>query len=36
MDKFIIQITSGDGPAACCRVVALVQERILKKARACT
>lgn len=29
-----MQITSGRGPAECCRVVALVLERILKQAAA--
>ena len=33
MKKVIIQITSGKGPAECCRVVALVQELILKQAK---
>jgi peptide chain release factor len=33
MDKIIIQITSGRGPAECCRVVAKVQELILDQAR---
>lgn len=33
MDKIIIQITSGRGPAECCRVVAKVQEMILDQAR---
>lgn len=32
MDKIIIQITSGRGPAECCRVVARVQEIMLKQA----
>ncbi|MDL2303510.1 peptide chain release factor H [Dysgonomonas sp. OttesenSCG-928-D17] len=31
--KIYIQITSGRGPAECCRVVALVLERILKQAK---
>lgn len=34
MDKTIIQITSGRGPEECTRVVAKVQEYILKQARA--
>lgn len=34
MDKTIIQITSGRGPVECTRVVAKVQELILKQARA--
>jgi peptide chain release factor len=33
MKKMIIQITSGKGPAECCRVVALVQSMMLKQAR---
>src|SRR4051812_48586171 len=33
MKKVILQITSGKGPAECCRVVALVQQLILKQAR---
>jgi peptide chain release factor len=33
MIKVIIQITSGKGPAECCRVVALVQQMILKQAK---
>ncbi|MBS1563709.1 MAG: peptide chain release factor H [Bacteroidetes bacterium] len=33
MEKIIIQITSGRGPVECCRVVARVQELILKQAR---
>jgi len=33
MDKIIIQISSGRGPAECCRVVAKVQELVLKEAR---
>lgn len=33
MDKVIIQITSGDGPVECCRVVAKVQELILREAK---
>jgi peptide chain release factor len=33
MDKIIIQITSGDGPAECCRAVAKVQELIMHEAR---
>lgn len=32
MEKIYLQITSGRGPAECCRVVALVLERILKQA----
>lgn len=31
--KIYVQITSGRGPAECCRVVALVLEQILKEAR---
>ncbi|TWR28547.1 peptide chain release factor H [Mucilaginibacter achroorhodeus] len=31
MEKMIIQITSGKGPAECCRVVALVQQLMLKQ-----
>lgn len=34
MKKVIIQITAGKGPAECCRVVALVQQMLLKEARA--
>ncbi|MGO4288400.1 peptide chain release factor H [Chitinophaga sp. RAB17] len=34
MEQMIIQITSGRGPAECCRVVARVQELIIKQARA--
>lgn len=34
MEQAIIQITSGRGPAECCRVVARVQELIIKQARA--
>ncbi len=33
MNKIIIQITSGRGPAECCRVVARVQELMLKQAK---
>ena len=33
MKKAILQITSGKGPAECCRVVALVQQLILKQAK---
>jgi peptide chain release factor len=33
MEKVILQITSGKGPAECCRVVALVQQIILKQAK---
>jgi peptide chain release factor len=33
MDKSIIQITSGRGPAECCRVVAKVTELILKEGK---
>ncbi len=33
MEKIYIQITSGRGPAECCRVVARVLEMILKEAR---
>ena len=33
MEKTYIQITSGRGPAECCRVVAKVVERMLKEAR---
>ncbi len=32
MEKVYMQITSGRGPAECCRVVALVLEKILKEA----
>lgn len=32
MEKVYMQITSGPGPAECCRVVALVLEKILKQA----
>lgn len=32
-NKIYIQITSGRGPAECCRVVALVLERVAKEAR---
>lgn len=32
MEKVYMQITSGRGPAECCRVVALVLEKILKQA----
>ena len=32
MEKVYVQITSGRGPAECCRVVALVLEKILKEA----
>lgn len=34
MEQMIIQITSGRGPAECCRVVARVQELIIKQAKA--
>lgn len=34
MDKIIVQITSGRGPIECCRVVARVQEMILKQCKA--
>lgn len=34
MKKMIIQITSGRGPAECCRVVALVQQLMLKQGEA--
>ncbi|HEY9256934.1 peptide chain release factor H [Chitinophaga sp.] len=34
MEQIIIQISSGRGPAECCRVVARVQELIIKQARA--
>lgn len=34
MEKVYMQITSGRGPAECCRVVALVLEKILKQAAA--
>lgn len=34
MEKVIVQITSGNGPAECCRVVAKVQEALMKAARA--
>jgi len=33
MKKAILQITAGKGPAECCRVVALVQQLILKQAK---
>ncbi|PQJ10816.1 peptide chain release factor H [Flavipsychrobacter stenotrophus] len=33
MDKIIIQITSGRGPVECCRVVARLQEMMLKQAK---
>lgn len=33
-NKIYLQITSGRGPAECCRVVALVLERILRQAKA--
>ena len=33
MEHITIQITSGHGPAECCRVVARVQEMILKQAK---
>jgi peptide chain release factor len=33
MKKIIIQITAGKGPAECCRVVALVQQMMLKQAK---
>jgi len=33
MKKVILQITSGKGPAECCRVVAMVQQIILKQAK---
>ncbi|MBL4676957.1 MAG: peptide chain release factor H [Mucilaginibacter sp.] len=33
MEKMVIQITSGKGPAECCRVVACVQSLMLKQAR---
>jgi len=33
MKKVILQITSGKGPAECCRVVALVQKLLLKQAK---
>ncbi|PTQ93993.1 peptide chain release factor [Mucilaginibacter yixingensis] len=33
MEKIIIQITSGKGPAECCRVVACVQSLMMKQAR---
>ncbi len=32
-NKIYLQITSGRGPAECCRVVALVLEKILKQAK---
>ncbi|NDV58585.1 peptide chain release factor H [Bacteroides sp. 519] len=32
-NKIYLQITSGRGPAECCRVVALVLEKIIKQAR---
>ena len=33
MKKVILQITAGKGPAECCRVVALMQQTILKQAK---
>ncbi|PSL47859.1 peptide chain release factor [Chitinophaga niastensis] len=33
MEQIIIQITSGRGPVECCRVVARVQEKMMKQAR---
>lgn len=33
-EKVYLQITSGRGPAECCRVVALVLERIVRQAQA--
>lgn len=33
MEKIIIQISAGKGPAECCRVVAKVQEKLMKEAR---
>lgn len=33
MNKIYLQITSGRGPAECCRAVALVLEKILKQAK---
>ncbi|EHQ28698.1 peptide chain release factor H [Mucilaginibacter paludis DSM 18603] len=33
MEKMMIQITSGKGPAECCRVVACVQRLMLKQAK---
>jgi len=33
MKKVIIQITAGKGPSECCRVVALVQQMMLKQAK---
>lgn len=33
MDKVYLQITSGRGPAECCRVVALVLEKIMTQAK---
>lgn len=33
MEKMIIQITSGKGPAECCRVVACVQSLLMKEAK---
>jgi hypothetical protein len=33
MDKIIIQISAGRGPVECCRVVAKVQELMVKQAR---
>ena len=32
-EKVYLQITSGRGPAECCRVVALVLERIVRQAQ---
>lgn len=34
MEKVYMQVTSGRGPAECCRVVALVVEKVLKEATA--
>lgn len=34
MEKVYMQITSGRGPAECCRIVALVVEKVLKQAAA--
>lgn len=33
MEKTYLQITSGRGPVECCRVVALVLEKILREAQ---
>ena len=33
MEKTYIQITSGRGPAECCRVVSIIVEKMLKEAK---